>query len=191
MPTDTSPVSQPLSSHARRRQAVRIISGGVLVATVVVVAYFVLPLTSTLTVGGTLELLAGVAVIAGVLAWQIRAVLRSPLPGAQAVAAIAMAVPSFLVLFATSYYVMGDADPKSFSEQLTKLDSLYFTITTFATVGFGDITSVSQAARAVTTVQMVLGLILVGLVARVIFGAVQVAIGRQHRTPAKQDHADE
>ncbi len=30
-------------------------------------------------------------------------------------------------------------DPAAFNETLTRIDSLYFTLTVFATVGFGDI----------------------------------------------------
>ena len=67
---------------------------------------------------------------------------------------------------------------------MTRLDSMYFTVTVFATVGFGDITAVSQGARAVTTVQMMGGLVLVGLIARVIVGAVQV--GRSRRDDGRQ-----
>ena len=35
----------------------------------------------------------------------------------------------------------------------TRLDSIYFTVTTLSTVGFGDIAAHSQGARAVVTVQ--------------------------------------
>ena len=38
------------------------------------------------------------------------------------------------------------------------MDALYFTTVTFATVGFGDITPVSQLARGVVTVQMIAGM---------------------------------
>jgi hypothetical protein len=52
---------------------------------------------------------------------------------------------------------------------------MYFTVTVFTTVGFGDITATSQLARALVTVQMLLDLIVIGLVIRVFFGAVQHA----------------
>jgi hypothetical protein len=85
----------------------------------------------------------------------------------------------FLVLFAATYFLMGDADESNFSEPLTRMDSLYFTVTVFATVGFGDITAVTQPARVVTTLQMVTGLVLVGLIARVILAAVQEGRSRK------------
>jgi voltage-gated potassium channel len=68
---------------------------------------------------------------------------------------------------------------ENFSEPLSRLDSAYFTVTVFATVGFGDITPVTQAARATTTLQMVGDVILVGLVAQAIVGAMRRGVRRQ------------
>ena len=67
---------------------------------------------------------------------------------------------------------MAQADASNFSvHTLTKTDSLYFTVTVFATVGFGDITATSQAARLIVTVQMILDLIILGLGIRLLLGA--------------------
>ena len=49
----------------------------------------------------------------------------------------------------------------------------------FATVGFGDVTATAAVARLVVTGQMVVDLIILGLGARVILGA--VSRGRQRR----------
>jgi len=64
---------------------------------------------------------------------------------------------------------------------MTRLDALYFTVTTFATVGYGDISPASQGARLVALLQMVVGLVLVGVIARVITGAAQLGMKR-HRS---------
>ena len=53
--------------------------------------------------------------------------------------------------------------------------ALYFTVTTFSTVGYGDITAASEAARLLVTVQMILDLLALGLGIRVFIGAVQLA----------------
>ena len=181
MPTDVHPASDELYRHVRRRQGLLIIGRSFLVTAAVCVGYFILPFDSSLALDTGVELVAGLVLLAGLLAWQIRGILRSPFPAFQGVATVAITAPMFLFLFATTYYLMGDTDASNFSEPLTRLDSLYFTVTTFATVGFGDITAVSQMARGVVTTQMGLGLILVGLIARVIFGAVQVARSRRGR----------
>ena len=51
-------------------------------------------------------------------------------------------------------------------------NALYFTVTVFATVGFGDITAQTATARLLVTGQMITDLIILGLGARVIVGAV-------------------
>jgi len=56
-----------------------------------------------------------------------------------------------------------------------------FTVTVFATVGFGDITATASVARLLVTGQMIIDLIILGLGARVILGA--VSRGRQRREP--------
>ena len=66
---------------------------------------------------------------------------------------------------------------------MTRTDALYFTVTIFATVGFGDITAVTQTARVVTMVQMLLDLIVLGLLIRLVLSAVQTSQQRRAATP--------
>ena len=77
--------------------------------------------------------------------------------------------------------------PDAFTEPLNRTDGLYFTITVFSTVGFGDIAPVSQLARVLVTVQMIVGLITVGLIAKLVVGAVQVAVARRSAEPEPVD----
>jgi voltage-gated potassium channel len=55
----------------------------------------------------------------------------------------------------------------------TRVDALYFTVSTLTTVGFGDIVAVGQAARAVVLVQMVFNISVLALAVRVLLAAVQ------------------
>lgn len=183
MRSDTTDTSGQLSVRERRRQVARMLGGSLVVSMVVTFGYYVLPMTSALAADSLIELTFGLMIIALLLTWQIRDITQSSYPGARALSALLVTVPLFLVLFATAYFVMGQTDASNFSEPMTRLDSMYFTITTFATVGFGDITAVSEPARAVTTLQMVGDLVLVGLIARVVFGAVQEARSRQGGRP--------
>ena len=82
-----------------------------------------------------------------------------------------MTIPLFVVVFSTTHYLISGLEPGSYSEPMTRFDALYFTMTTFATVGFGDITPVTLPARFVTLLQIIGGLILVGVVARVLISA--------------------
>jgi voltage-gated potassium channel len=151
------------------------------VAVVIVLAFFLLPMTSAVAVGGVVTLVCGLAAVGIVLIWHIRMILLAPYPAAHAVSALIVTIPLFLVVFATIYYLMSAANEAQWSEPLTKMDALYYTVTVFATVGFGDITAVSQTARTVTTLQMMVGIALVGFIARVVVGAVQVNWRRNQR----------
>jgi voltage-gated potassium channel len=181
MRTGARAKAEDLTPRARHRLAIASLLRSLFVASAFVVGYFVLPLSSSLAADSALELFAGLALLAALLTWQVRSILRSPYPVAKGVGVLVVSAPLFLVLFAATYYLMGDAEPAAFSEPLTRVDSMYFTVTVFATVGFGDITAVTQSARVVTTLQMVSGLVLVGLIARLVFGAVQEGRTRQER----------
>jgi len=63
--------------------------------------------------------------------------------------------------------------PGQFDELHTKTDALYFTISTVATVGFGDVHAVGQLARAAVTVQIVFNLVFLGAALAMISGFVR------------------
>lgn len=130
------------------------------------------------------QLVGGLLLVAVVVGWQLVAVMRSHSPGLRAVEGVAMSVPLLLLVFASMYFAIEQTDPGSFSEPLTRVDALYFSVTVFATVGFGDIAPASQLARVLLMVQMVADLIVIGLIAKVLVGAVQ----RRQRVLALPDH---
>lgn len=166
------------SARERRRLALASVARALAVATAITIGYFVLPLTPHFA-GGFVALAGGLGLVAVLLAWQILAIVRSPYPGLQALTTLALITPLFLVAFSATYYIMSASDSSAFSEPLTRLDAAYFAVTAFATVGFGDIVATSEVARAVITMQMLAGLVLVGVIARVIVGAVQEGRSRQ------------
>ncbi|OKJ29480.1 metal transporter [Streptomyces sp. CB02366] len=159
------------------------VARAVSVAGGLVTAYYLLPLDERLTTGTAVLLVSGLLVVLLVFCWEVRAITRSPFPRLRAVEGLAATLVLFLVLFAVSYYLLERSEPGSFSEALNRTDALYFTLTTFATVGFGDITARSQTGRVFTMAQMAGGLLLVGVAARVLTSAVQAGLNRQHREP--------
>ena len=111
------------------------------------------------------------------LAIQLRMIITAEVPQIRAAEAVVETVLMFLCLFALLYTSMSTTDSSAFTEPLSRVDALYFTTVTFATVGFGDITPVSQLARAVVTVQMIAGLGALVLVAKVAFFAAGRRLG--------------
>ncbi|MER5177922.1 potassium channel family protein [Streptomyces sp. NPDC002896] len=164
---------------ARHRVPLRAAVRPLLTATGLVVAYYLLPMDERVTGGMLAGLVGGLAAVVVLLALQIRSILRSPHPRLRAVEALATTVPLFLLLFAAAYYLLERAAPGSFTEPLTRTDALYFTLTVFSTVGFGDITARTEPARIVTMTQMTANVLLVGVAARIVVGAVQAALRRQ------------
>jgi voltage-gated potassium channel len=170
----------------RRRVLVIAVVRGLSVATVLTVAYFSLPLEHLATLPFAAIVVCGVAILTAVTIHQVRSIVRAPHPAAKAIEALTLTVPLFLLLFASTYFLMSQADSGSFNlSGLTRSDSLYFTVTVFATVGFGDIVATSHTARILVTVQMVLDLILLGAVIRAFVEAVRMA-RRNPATPSAQ-----
>lgn len=176
-------------SPAERRRLIALGSGRALGVTIALFAlYYLAPLDRLADVPFWLSLTLGLLLLTAVVTHQVRAILRSHHPAIRGIEAVAVTVPLFLILFAAAYFLVSQTDPANFSQaNLTRTDTLYFTVTTFATVGFGDITATSQCARVLVTVQMILDLIVLGAVIRVFIGAVQFA--RQNPTAtASDDH---
>lgn len=140
------------------------------------ILYFILPLDRAFSALTVLALVAGLCAFAALIVVQTRAIVRSPYPRLTAITALAVSAPIFVLCFATVYYLMERSESQAFTESMTRLDALYFTVTVLTTVGFGDIAARSEVARAITTVQMVGDLVLVGLVARVLLNAVQTGL---------------
>jgi ion channel len=149
-------------------------------STVALVAiYYLLPLDRS-SIGVTVGMLAfGLLALVGLVAFQVRSISRAKYPALRAVGALATSVPLFLLLFAGTYFVMGGVSEADFSEPLTRTDALYFTVTVFSTVGFGDITATTQGARLVVTGQMIADIVIIGLGARIIVDAVKRGQQRQ------------
>ena len=142
-------------------------------AAVMVAAYYVVPFEDLSDRTIVMYLVAGLALFATMLTWQLRAIVRSRKPAVRAIQALATATALFLLLFASTYFILGDDDPENFSQPLDRSSAIYFTVTVFSTVGFGDITAQTVPARIVVTIQMLLDLVILGLGIQVLLQAVR------------------
>jgi voltage-gated potassium channel len=174
----------PLPRAERRRLIALGLSRALAVASGLVALYYVIPLERLAGIPLVVSLSVGLLVLILVTVYQVRAIMRARHPATRGIEAVAATVPLFVLLFATAYFLLSQDDPANFNTpDLSRTDALYFTVTIFATVGFGDITATSQLARGLVTVQMILDLIVLGAVVRVFLGAVRLARGN----PAQAD----
>ena len=164
------------STRRRRRLVVAATARTIATTALVVAIYYLVPMDRRLDAWTGAGLALGIAALAAIVAWQVRRIIRSEHPVAQAVEAIAFTVPLYVLLFAATYFLMARAQAAMFGP-LTRTDAMYFSTTVFTTVGFGDITAKTQTARVVVTVQMMLDLVFLGLVVRLIVSAAK--LGRQ------------
>ena len=144
-----------------------------------VTIYYLLPLDHSSTWAAVAMLVIGLGLLIGLVTYQVRSIVRSRFPALRAIEALATSVPLFLLLFSGAYVVLSTISRSNFGQPLTHTDALYFTVTVFSTVGFGDITAKTEAARLVVTSQMIADLLIIGLGIRIILGA--VTRGRQQR----------
>lgn len=165
----------------RRRLTVLALLRAFAITVVLVALYYLLPLDHDKNAPVTL--VAGLLILLSVTLVQLRAITKARYPTVRAVEALTATLSLFLLLFAWAYFTMANTNPANFNTHpLTRTDALYFTVTVFSTVGFGDITATSQSARLLVTGQMLLDLLALGLVVRAFVGAARLA--RQQAAPA-------
>jgi voltage-gated potassium channel Kch len=174
-----------LSARERRQALFRTAFRSVVAFAVILGIYFLLPVGDW---GGdgwsAFRLVLGVLIFAAILAWQVWRILQSRLPALQAIEALIVAIPTFIVVYASTYVGISAASPGSFSQALDKPASLYFTVVTLGTVGYGDIAPVSVGARMAVSSQIMLGLVLISVIIRLLAGAARRSLDRNADPPA-------
>lgn len=139
------------------------------------IVFFSAPLTGSSSTGALVLNCAlafvGVSVVAWVVVRQVTGSGRFELSPLQLV----MLAEIVAFAFSMAYYSLAVAGP-NFVGLHTRLDSLYFTLTTMTTVGYGDVRATSQLARGVVCVQLVFNLVFLGALARLL----QRRLGDRH-----------
>lgn len=174
-----------LGQRDRRLLLVRAIARILGVTTLLLVVYFAAPIGQDPDVTGLVLLVGGGLGFVVLFVLQIRRIIDSPMPQLRAAETLATVVPLVIVLFATAYVAMSASDPAAFTEPITKVNGIYFTVTVLATVGFGDITGANDTARLAVTLQMVLDLLIVGVLVKVIIGASRIGVERRRAEQAQ------
>lgn len=109
----------------------------------------------------------GVVTLSGyVLHLHRRSRAGGPASAAVRVESLILVTYAVIVFFALVYLRLAQA-PGQFTGLATRIDALYFTMTTLTTVGYGDVHADGQVARLVVTVQLAFDLVFLGLLARI------------------------
>ncbi|GAB2626866.1 ion channel [Prescottella soli] len=174
-----------LDRHERRRLLRLALLRPFLTVVLLVVAYFALPMDRLSNAGAVVILVGGLLLVAALCFWQVRQIVRSPTPALRAAEALAVTLPVYLLGSATATFLLGQVDPNAFSEPLSRIDALYFTLTVFATVGFGDIVAVDETARLIVSVMMVGNLVMLAVVVKLLTQAVKW--GKARRDASDED----
>jgi voltage-gated potassium channel len=176
---------QELPRTTRRRIIFWAVLRGLLNTTLLVAIYYTLPLDQPFGADAAVRVLIGLVIFVCLVVWQVKNIVGSPYPAVKAVEALALILPFYLLLFASTYFVMERESAASFTQTMTRTDALYFSVTVFSTVGFGDIAPRSEPARVVLIFQMLGDLVILGVGARLLLTAVER--GRQRRSNAGGD----
>jgi voltage-gated potassium channel len=140
---------------------------GTLNLVAVLVLYFAIPVDTAQSTG---RLLVGLVLAVGpvtMIAWLVvRESRRLIGGGVQSLRAIhlVLVVEIAVIVFALAYYVLAVGTVGQMSGIETRLDALYFSVTTMTTVGYGDVVPVGQWARGLVTAQLAFDVLLLALV---------------------------
>ena len=142
-------------------------------------AYFLIPTRSAGRSADWPWLTLELCVFGVVVGVQVPAIVKAKYPILRAVEALAILVPLYLLIFARIYLSSSLDDPSAFNQPLDKITALYFTVTVFSTVGFGDIVAQANSMRLLVTLQMLLNLVLLGLVIRLLTASARQGVARR------------
>jgi Ion channel len=146
-------------------------------------AYYLIPARSAGEGSDLPWLILELCVFGVIVGIQVPAIVKAKYPILRAVEALAVLVPLYLLIFARIYLSNSLNDRSAFTQPLDNTTALYFTVTVFATVGFGDIVAQTNNMRLLVTLQMLLNLVVLGLVIRLLTSAARRGVVRRGGQP--------
>jgi voltage-gated potassium channel len=144
-------------------------------------AYYLIPFDDRSAAGAVVRFVIGMVILIVVLVRLLVRILNAENPGLRAVESLALVVILLIVVFAATYLSLVSESPHSFNQALDHSSALYFTITVLATVGFGDIVPVTDLARMIVSVQMIVDLVFIAAVVRVFISAARMGQARREQ----------
>jgi voltage-gated potassium channel len=169
----------PGDRKARRQMLVE--SGARIVATMVAMfaLYAVLPIPGTSGAAALAGLIAGLLAFTVLVGWQIHSIVSARQPVLRAIEVVAFALPLLVVVFAYVYLWISQSDPGAFSEELDRIGAVYYAVSIVSTLGFGDISPITDGTRLVVTLQMLFDIALIAGFARLVIIAARTGLRRK------------
>lgn len=135
---------------------------------VVLVLYFTVPVSIEVRASDIVQLCVSLVALV-VLAVTVLVEVRHQLVGAdRRIDGLVLALMIAVLGFAFGFYVMAERNPTQLPGLDTRVDALYFTMTTLLTIGYGDIHAAGQAARTLVLIQMVFDVVIIATAASTI-----------------------
>jgi voltage-gated potassium channel len=158
--------SELLQSSRRRRDGLRLL----LLAVCLGLVYAAIPLQNDRWWMG---LVVGAIVLVAIVPFTVRRVAAIETSSEPVFAALkaALVVVAMVIFAFSSVYLALDRGGGEFEGLETKIDAVYFTVSTLSTVGYGDIHAVGQRARLAVTVQILVDLSVIALSVRAFVAA--------------------
>jgi len=155
--------------------------------TVLLAVYYLIPTKSSGEDSDVPWLILDLVIFGLVVAIQVPAIIKAKYPKLRAIEALAVTAPLFLLIFSRIYLSNSLTDPAAFTMPLDHTTALYFTVTVFATVGFGDIVAQTNEMRLLVTLQMLLDLAVLGLAIKLLTAAAQRGVQRRNQLSSDGD----
>jgi len=133
-----------------------------LILAALVVVYFVVPIPDNLQRNTVLRGVAATLIVVLLVAGVVRQLRLHLDDTSRRVDGLIVSITGVMVVFSYCFFVIEQRDPTQFAGLDTRLDSLYFTAVTAASVGYGDVHATGQGARALVLVQMVFNVVFIG-----------------------------
>ncbi len=152
--------------------------------TLILVAYFVAPVARDINPDTVVRGIVSVLFLT-LLAVGMTQLLRMHADLAGRVDGLVVGIVVIVVFFAFGFYVLELHHPGQVTGLVTRVDALYFAMSTMSTIGYGDIHAQGQVARMLVIVQIIFDLVFVAAAASLLTARLRM-VAEQRAERAKE-----
>ena len=172
-----------LSRNELRHELVKTVMVCLGFSVAIFVIYFTIPFDHLAWTGQAVtRTVIGMFAFALVLGFLIKRILKADVPQLRAAETLIISLVLFICFYASIYLGTSNHEPRTFNVLLTHASALYFTIVTFGTVGYGDITANSDLAKLLVSAQIIFDVVFIAALARLVIFASKFSLNREDET---------